>query len=176
MDAVVSGRAGVALVLDGEQTFYLRSGAPIDRVPCAPTDFRWLFGDASDLRFLPDITADELAIELETAQDTDTALHLSLALLDSELSDETRAEVAEDLNQILASSAVAARLENVLYAAPLPQDTDAPGALVLAQRAGASRIVDLINGLVSLQPAGGPVRLARSGPPALARHGRLSTC
>ncbi|HEX6864715.1 MAG TPA: hypothetical protein VF414_17930, partial [Thermoanaerobaculia bacterium] len=123
MKAIVSGRAGVALVLEGESTFLLRAATGLQRTPCRPEDFHHLFGDAGDLQFLDTPQISEVATKLGEESHRELALQLSLILLDPGFSSKVRQSAAGELEGLLAQESVEAFVENVFYAHPLPKDT-----------------------------------------------------
>jgi len=85
------------------------------------------------------------------------ALDFTLLLLDAEISNETRSEVAQELDELLENSGSRDYVLDVLLAAPLPVDADVACAVEAARRWSHSR--SLINTLVDCQPR---VRLANS--------------
>ena len=52
MNAVISGSAGVALLVDGDRLSSIDIGALDEVVPRSSTEVRLLFGDSGDLQFV----------------------------------------------------------------------------------------------------------------------------
>jgi tetratricopeptide (TPR) repeat protein len=129
MNAIISGRAGVALLLDGDSLVSFDVDDLDTLLPRRHSDVRLLFGEAPDLQFIEDIDHGQAASELKRAFDRSSALDLALIILDSELSDEVREEAAEELEQLVSDPQIIESLENVLYGRPLPEAADIAGAL-----------------------------------------------
>ena len=151
MDAVISGRAGMALLIDGDSLMSFDVDEPETLLPRRHADLRFLFGEATDLQFIEDIDRSRAEQELERAFNENAALDLALIVLDAELPGEVRNEAAEALNDILSDSRIVERLENVLYGRPLPSDADLTGAL--AASASAPNLLVLLQRLEARQPA-----------------------
>jgi hypothetical protein len=119
MEAVVSGRAGVALLIDGPclSSFYYDD--PAVRVQRVPSDFRLLFGDATDLRFLENVTPASAAQELTKERNRATSLDMCLIALDPEFSARLRGEAIVELEALLGNPDIVEFLERILYARPL---------------------------------------------------------
>jgi hypothetical protein len=138
MKALISGQAGIAVLIDGEACSSIEvhsSGS----VPRAARDVAWLLGDAADLVELEGISKDDATRELEVAWLKDRSIHLALIALDREAGSENRLSAAECLSDLLKDSRVTDFVRNRLYAAPLPPNTDLPGALRLAGPLGSTR-------------------------------------
>jgi hypothetical protein len=129
MQAVVSGQAGVALLVDGEILSSIHAGRIDEVVRRRQRDIPYLFGDASDLQFVENVDLPDVMQQLETATAKADALHLALILLDSKLSSDTRREAAEELRELMLTEGVTEWVEGVLYARPLPVEADLSGAL-----------------------------------------------
>lgn len=127
MDAVVSGHAGVALLLDGEKLASIHFGED-GVVPRSPSEVSLLFSGAGDLRLFRNVEPEEVREQLDLESKRIDALHLALILLDSELSEETRQTAAEELEEELADQNMMNWLEGVLFAHPLPPSADLVGA------------------------------------------------
>ncbi|HEY0324191.1 MAG TPA: tetratricopeptide repeat protein [Pyrinomonadaceae bacterium] len=131
MDAVISGRAGRALLLDGKSLQSFDTDDPSKLVPRRQSDLPYLFGETQDLRIIENINLESARQELNHECNCNWSLDLTLISLDAELPDEIRAEALEGLDELLFDGRVAERLENILYARPLPEDADLAGALKL---------------------------------------------
>jgi tetratricopeptide (TPR) repeat protein len=153
MDAIISGRAGVAVLLDGEALSSFDVDDPETLLPRRPADLRLLFGEAPDVQFIEGVDHRLAAQHLERAFNCASALDLALILLDPELTADLRAEAADELEELLADPPVTAYLENVLYARPLPTAADLPGALKLCDAGRTPRLSSLLQILEGFQPA-----------------------
>src|ERR1044072_523117 len=124
MNAIVSGRSGRALILDGEslQSFDLDDADKM--IVRHPSELPYLFGEAKDLRILEDTNVASVAQELERENNFTCALDLTLISLDPELADDIREEALVELEELFADATLIERVENVIYAAPLPDDAD----------------------------------------------------
>lgn len=138
MHAVISGRAGRALVLDGESLTSFDVADPSNLVPRKSSDLPFLFGESRDLRIIENSEIESIGRELKADSDLNLALDLTLISHDAELEDDIRKDAIRDLDELLSDSHVVARLENILYARPLPDDGDLVGALRLCADLGDS--------------------------------------
>ena len=121
MNAVISGRAAVALMIDGEQLYSLHYGDPDDRVERALEEWNLLFGGVGDLEFVEDCDEASARDRLEDAVDGTEALDLVLYLFDGSLSDDVRRTASLELDELLVYPEITAYLESILYARPLGQ-------------------------------------------------------
>jgi len=128
MKAAISGQAGVAVLIDGEALASMHAGEAGVLVSRRPDEIRFLLGDARDLDFVEERDLSAIQVRLELATSRYDALHLALILLDGTLAPDTRRTAAEELESLLAESAVALFPERVFCAHPFPQDTDLVGA------------------------------------------------
>jgi tetratricopeptide (TPR) repeat protein len=143
MKALISGQAGIAVLIDGEacSSIEVHSSGP---VPRATRDLAYLLGDATDLVELEGISTDDAARELEAAWSKDRSLHLALIALDREAARENRESAVACLSGMLKDSRVTDFVRNRLYAASLPPSADLPSALRLARSSGSTRIADVL--------------------------------
>jgi hypothetical protein len=149
MQAVVSGRSRVALLLEGEQLRSLHAGSS-EIVGRREREIPYLLGDPTDLEFLEDVEIPEVALRLEVATAQADALHLALMLLDPQLPPDVRRDAADELAELLEIAGVGEHAESVLLAHPLPGEADLVGALSCCPgRAAASR--DLLHRVQALQ-------------------------
>ncbi|MEO5726598.1 MAG: hypothetical protein ABI134_04660 [Byssovorax sp.] len=153
MNAIISGSAGVAVVVDGKKLFSIDIDRLGDLVPRRADEVRFLFGDARDQWFVEKVDADAARRLLEQEWGRAEALAVTMILLDSGLSEETRLQAAHDLEETLGASGSAARLEAVLYARPLPGSADLTGALRFCAQASATAARALLDGVRTRQPA-----------------------
>lgn len=129
MNAVISGRAGLALVIDGERVMCLDVDDLETLVPRSQSDLRFLLADADDLITLEETDRDQIAERLDLEHDIACALDMTLIALDPDTSMELRAEAVEALDELLVNARVIERLEFTMYAKPLPDSGDLKGAL-----------------------------------------------
>ena len=101
MNAIISGRSAVALLLDGSQLKSFHADAIDQLIPRQPADLPFLFGDGNDLQFLENVTPDQAAAHLKRACNNENALQMILILLDPELSKKVREKAAEALEELL---------------------------------------------------------------------------
>lgn len=128
MQAVISGRAGVALLVDGQQLSSLHAGTR-EIVRRRERDIPYLLGEATDLQFLDNVEAPEVSCRLEIATTQADALHLALILLDPELPQEVRCDAAGELDDLLGIAGVREAVDGVLFSRPLPDEADLRRAL-----------------------------------------------
>jgi len=161
MNAVISGCAGVAILVEGQSFFSIDMLHPV-RVSRQAAEVPHLLGEGRDLIFLEDIALDEVQRRLVEASDAEDALRMVLRLFDGELSDEIRADAAEDLEGLLSSPGVEEHVERVLYARPFPEGADPTGAVAAASRASAMKSSAFLRRLSSVQPVIEEIRAAWS--------------
>ena len=135
MNALISGQAGLALVVDGDRLATIHADDPDVTVDRHAGEVRYLVGEGRDFVPIENVARDEIVRELLVAQDREDALELALILLDSEMPDDIRQESAQELEELLGQESVARYVEGVLYAKPLPDSADAEGGLSLARAA-----------------------------------------
>lgn len=167
MDAVISGRAGKALILDdGVLTSFDLNDAR-EFVPRKREDVRLLLGESNDAIVIENVSREEIIHWLEIEKSSAMALDLTLISLDPELSDEVRMEAVEALDELLSDADVVARVEKTIYAKPLPAEADLMGALTCCERTNAEQSRSFFQRLEYNQPQIRKTRYAwESIPPA----------
>lgn len=143
MRALISGQAGIAVLIDGEEYSSMEVHS-LESVPRAAHDVAYLVGDASDLVELEDVSKDDTARELEVAWRKDRSLHLALIAIDGEAARENRLSSAKCLIDLLRDSPITDFVRNRLYAAPLPPTGDLPSALELAGSSGSAEFASVL--------------------------------
>jgi RNA polymerase sigma factor (sigma-70 family) len=133
MNAVISGRADLALLIEGESLMSLDVDDLETLVPRSPYDLRFLLADATDLVTLENTGREEIAQRLDLEHDIACALDMTLIALDPDSSMELRAEAVAALDELLADARVIERLEFTMYAKPLPDAADLMGAAFCAE-------------------------------------------
>jgi hypothetical protein len=160
MDAVISGRVGKALLLEGDSLRSFDVDDPGTLVSMVASDYQLLFGDAPDLQFLEDTDAAAFARALEFEHNCACALDVALISLDPELSTELRAEAVGALEELIRDERVLTRLEYILYAEPLPPAADLRGALEQCEASRAATVRTTFEILEHHQQAIREVKLA----------------
>ncbi len=144
MEAMISGRAGLALVMDGGRLASIHAGEPERTVSRHPGEFHHLAGDVRDFINVEVETRDDVVRELLLAQDREDALQLVLIAQDPELSDGVRREAIEELEELLRNDDVVASVEAVLYSHPLPEGLDLAGAARRSRDVGAREVQSVL--------------------------------
>ena len=151
INAVVSGRAGAALLVDGERLHSLHSEHPDELASCRAEDYNHLFGNSRDLEFLEDLTQDDVRTHLALAVDREECVDLFLLLFDAELPDAIRVEAANELVPLLEQEATRQVLQAVFFSKPLPRGTDTQPAFDACEDVPVAR--EFLGELLGLQPA-----------------------
>jgi pentatricopeptide repeat domain-containing protein 1 len=141
LSAILSARAGAAVIIDRGEVSLLRAGAAGERTPCRGDEWRRFLGEGRDLHALADVTLEEVERRLCRARDGQRALRALMTLCDGTRSEKVRGWAAEDLEALLAAPEVAAELEAILYAAPLPAHLDRDGAARIAADREAGQVL-----------------------------------
>ncbi len=127
-NAIVSGQAKTALLIDGDIFLSFDIDAPEILKPRRESDFRFLFGEATDLRFIQNTQQKDVLRELRADYDKTCVLDLALMLLDEDIS-ETKPLIGEVLEELLIEESLIIYLESIFYAKPLPASADTENAL-----------------------------------------------
>ncbi len=184
MEAVVSGRAGVALLLNGERVYSIHVDDPGQFVPRRSADLPYLLNDADDLRFLRDVGVEAVQEALESASVEADMLALFLIVVDGSRSEGIRGKAAAALETLLTAadpevrSATAMRsageqLLNLLHARPLPDSADVRGARAACGAVGARELAALLKALEAGREAIRDVETAWEAVPARGFAGQL---
>ncbi len=154
MIAVVSGQAGVAIVLDEDHANAKVLRRNSDQPEVWDRRFVWpLVANCTDARDIE--VENELAARtaLNRAWMQDQCLQLMLILLDADAEQESRAAAAECIADFFADTAVIEFVANRLYSAPLPANADPGGAAAFARACACSALRSFLDELVASQPA-----------------------
>lgn len=135
MQAVISGRAGKALLLDEGSLKSFDVADPATLVSRQMADLPYLFGDSQDLRIIEGAAIESIARELENDYQLNLALDLTLLSLDPELPDHIRLRALQNIERLTTDDQLVVGLENIIYARPVPEDGDLAGALTLCSEA-----------------------------------------
>jgi hypothetical protein len=110
MKALISGQAGIALLIDDGKCWSVSVEEPGRMTPCAQEEFHYLIAGGDDVVALETTTADDARAELQAAWCRDRALQMTLILLDREEEAEIRGMAAECLEERLADPSMTVRL------------------------------------------------------------------
>lgn len=152
MKALISGQAGLAVVVDGDHVVSIDAGTH-RRITRSAHEWPYIFSDSSDVCELSDVSEADIVRELDLAWHRDRGLHLLLMLLDPEADRKVRRESAGYLEQFVTDALVLEYLRNRLHVAPLPESADLPGALRIAKKYQHRVISALLDAISEEQPA-----------------------
>jgi hypothetical protein len=152
VDAMISGRAGVALIIEGGTIRFTRHDAKSIRLQLNPTEIALLLGSVRDWEFQSNVKPWEVTSRLAEMVDIEAGLDLSLVLLDPGMPSIIRERAAGELDMSLASPGVECGLQAVLFAKPLPASADLEGALRSADTQKATVTRTMLGELMRLQP------------------------
>ena len=146
MRAFISGQAGIAVLIDGEEYSSIEVHSA-ESVPRTANDLAYLVGDAVDLVEIEGVSKDDAARKLDVAWRKDRGLQLALIAIDGEAARENRLRSARCLIDLLIDPQIIDFVRNRLYAAPLPSTADFRGALTLAGSAGSAKFASILRQL-----------------------------
>jgi tetratricopeptide (TPR) repeat protein len=152
MDAVISGRSGTALLVEGNSLLSFDVDNPDTLVRRRQSDLPFLFGDAGDLQVLENVALDQIKRQLEFEYNSACALDLFLILLDPELSTGLRDEAAQELEILFTDTRIIERVEYTMYARPLPASADILGAIERSDRLEVTATLSALQDLFDRQP------------------------
>ena len=160
LNAIISGRAGLALLVQDNTLESIHIDALDTTVPRRLEEYHLLFGENDDLEFLENVETDEVRRRLTIAVDREEALDLTLILLDSELSSEVRSDAAQELENLLQNDNIVEQLERIFFAKQLPESADHQGGLEYLKAAASNVAVTFLQRLIDRQPRIRDVRQA----------------
>lgn len=166
MEALISGRNGVALVVDGDHLASIHVDEPDRMVPRHPGEIHFLTGERGDFFPVEGVSRGEIVRQLTLAHARERSLTLTLILIDPDLSDGLRLKVAKRVEDLIKEERVLVFLESVLYAEPLPTQADLHGALRLAREAGTSIVQNMLERFWKRQDTIAAVREAWNAMPS----------
>lgn len=152
MQALISGQAGLAVLIDGETVYSIEADAPGKTTSRVRADVLSLFHGANDVAQLDDITREEAESRLKQDRDRDIALRMSLILLDPNVTSDTRTLAAECVEERLDDGELTQWLLARLYQARMPESADLPGAIELTAREDLTQIHGKLKELRADQP------------------------
>jgi len=135
MDALISGQAGIAILLHGNTASVVEAGRPEIEFSRHQGSIPYLFAGASDVIELKSVTRAKTAEQLKLASSRDQALHLALILLDKDETEETRGLAVESLGELLAERDIFDFIASRLYSAPAPPNSSLKDAQHMAREA-----------------------------------------
>ena len=124
MQAAISGIARKAVIVDGDSLKLFDVDNPARLLDCRRADIPYIFGEGLDLRFVADTSIESVTAELKFESNFRLALDLTLISLDSELEEDIRQDALRDLEGLVRDEKVRSRLEGVMYARSLPEDSE----------------------------------------------------
>ncbi|MDI9432870.1 MAG: tetratricopeptide repeat protein [Planctomycetota bacterium] len=160
MNAMISGRAGLAIITDERpfRSLWLdEAGGVGERVVADPGTY---LREVDDLEFLRDVSIAQVEAHLLRRRNCEDAIQMVLVLLDGGLSVAVRREAAEVLDELFGDGSVAEGVERILYAAALPRSADVEGATAVCKEASLKRAGGFVAKLLERQPFIMEVRLA----------------
>ncbi|MGA3163836.1 MAG: hypothetical protein ABSD77_06560, partial [Verrucomicrobiota bacterium] len=150
MQAVISGRAGIAVLRDNDQWFALQAQTSEQPTPCHPSFRNRLLGAGRDLVFLNQTNFTAAGQRLKLEYTVAHALDIFLFLLDADLPKSVREDAAVELLPLFIE--VEKQLTNVLFACPLPDGADTETALNICNKNNAQPILVFLQKLLDAQP------------------------
>lgn len=133
MNAIVSGQAQTALLINGDKFSSFDINVPDVLIPRRESDIRFLFGEAKDLRLIENTNYEDVLKQLQFDFDKTSTLDLTLLLLDSDVSN-AKQEISEALEELFEDERLIIYLESIFYAKPLPIGADIERALEICER------------------------------------------
>jgi len=135
MDALISGQAGIAILMHGNTALLVEAGRPEFEFSLHQGSIPYLFAGASDVIELKSVTKAKTVEQLKLASSRDRALHLALILLDKDETEETRRLAVESLGELLAEGDIFDFIASRLYSAPAPPNSSLKDAKHMAREA-----------------------------------------
>jgi tetratricopeptide (TPR) repeat protein len=134
MRAVLSGRAAIALLNEGNQWHSISYEEPERLVERQAAEAEVLLRDANDRIWLDNVSIEQVRDTLADVVDTTEALDCVLYLLDGSLQPETRDVVALELEELVAWPEIVLQVEAILLAHQFPASADFAGAIAACVR------------------------------------------
>ncbi len=151
MDAILSGPAGLGVVTDNSQAWLIRWDEPeFQEIPLAQAAMP-LRGREGDLRAVKVASCQEALMRLSTLRNQAEALNLLFFVMDNELDQAFRQELALALEELLREPSVLDYLAGVLYSRPLPDSTACTNATIIAKETGSKQLMRFLTALAADQ-------------------------
>ena len=160
MQAVISGQACTALLMDGDSLTSIHYEDMDRLVSRRPEEFSNLFGTASDLDWVDVESIDAVRDRLVDAVDKLEAFNLVIYLCDDRLSSDTLKSAAEELEELIGFPEIVSSLEDVFFAKPLPASTDLSPGIAACTFSESQKSATFLQRLLNRQEAIKAVRLA----------------
>ncbi len=142
MEALISGQAGVAVLIEGNTATSFSIDEPNVHIPLSTSSVSYIFSHVTDLLKFKGISKDKALSELEVAWGKDRIMQLSLLLLNTEESRDIRISAAESIEEFLADRHLEDYLLNRFFMAPLPLPVNE--ALDLVRKSAFSRVFHVL--------------------------------
>ncbi|MBF0440253.1 MAG: hypothetical protein HQL93_14210 [Magnetococcales bacterium] len=154
MEAILSGAAGLGLLLEGDQAWVIRHNQP-DHPVATPPDLgrRLFFGREGTLRHFMITSVAEAYKKLQLLRHMATAFNMTFFLLDDGVPSSHRQETAIDLERLFHNQEVHDYVAGVLYAHPLPPLHGCKSALELARSTNSQQVSSLLFEVLADQEA-----------------------
>lgn len=182
MEAILSGPAGLGLVMEGVKAWLIHWDQPGELVATTLAHASSLFrGREGDLRrFTVNRPEDALPL-LALLNRQALTLHLVFSALEVELDEGFRREVSQDIEPLLQEKPVWDYVAGMLYSQPLPKPDPCPAAIHTALQVQATGLASLLEKVASSQAEIGQAKIAWNiladdlFPPAVGRPYYLQT-
>lgn len=145
MEALISGQAGVAVLIQGDTATSFTIDEPDVLVDISTSSVPYMFSEVTDLVEVREISREKAFAELKAAWSKDRILQLTLLLLSAEDTEAVRTLAAECVGDFLASAELKDFLLNRLFMAPMPTTGGMVDAIRLASKANLKHVVDTLN-------------------------------
>ena len=152
MNALISGSAGIALIVDKHSLSSIHIDDTTKIIPRQSADIPFLLGECTNPIVLESVTHQDVIQHLEIAVEVEESITLFLILLDSALSTDVRREAATVLDDMLKKSYVTEQLECLFYARELPESVDIQIAFACCQEIKSKLTRSFLQRLIKLQP------------------------
>lgn len=133
MNALISGQAGVGVLIQGNDVSYFTVEDEGRDTPSSPSAVPYLFTGTNDVLELKATTRSDAVTRLKAAWRCDRALQLMLISLDGSESVDNRKLSIECIAELLKDNQIYDTVRNRLYAAPLPSNSDVQTAVSMAK-------------------------------------------
>jgi len=150
MNALVSGQAGIAILVRGDTLSVVQADSPETEREFPHSALGYLLAGAADVVSVQAVSREELVGRLGLAWRSDRAMQMVLLLLDGAEDCETRHLASGCLDQLLREPEVCIHVTNRLYAAPLPETADLNSSLAAARLS--ETVTALLKDLGTAQP------------------------
>lgn len=146
MKAILSGQAGLVVLVQGQSCTYRQIGDSEYR-QCRRQDIPYFFADATDVISVSGKSTEQAYRLLEHEWTLDRALHLTLILLDHNAHLRAKRICAHRLEALLATAESKAFIVHRLYAAPLPGSADIAEAIRLSVENSSKTVFAMLTAL-----------------------------